>query len=180
MIYVIVVETYICQSWITVLRSLVPRLHPLQCILAREEAWLLISHERNLISKWINVHGLDICPCWSCTMLHVSSTAVCWFNGLALTVMEAQLNLLCSNTTCRPEECLAKLRQHCKTTLNILTSGQSCLMPFCHTSVGMHGRCCQAYWAAKRLDKPLVPYEATPAHVVELTCVSKLFWCSVQ
>ena len=36
--------------------------------------------------------------------------AVCRFNGLTLTVMEAQLNLLCSNTMCRPEECLAKLR----------------------------------------------------------------------
>ena len=30
---------------------------------------------------------------------------------------EVQLNLFCSNTMCRPEECLAKLRQHCKTTL---------------------------------------------------------------
>ena len=89
---------------------LIPRLHPLQCILARERAWLLISCERSLTSKWINEHGLykphthDI---W-CTRL--LPTAVCWFNSLTLAVMEAQLNLLCLNTTCTPEECLAKLK----------------------------------------------------------------------
>ena len=39
--------------------SLVPRLHPLRCILAREGAWSLISRERSLISKWINERRLD-------------------------------------------------------------------------------------------------------------------------
>ena len=44
---------------ITTTHSLVPRLHPLWCILAREGAWSLISCECSLISKWLNERGLD-------------------------------------------------------------------------------------------------------------------------
>ena len=39
------------ESTMQELLGLVPRLHPLRCILARERAWYIISRERSLISK---------------------------------------------------------------------------------------------------------------------------------
>ena len=72
---------------------------------------------------WINRTSTIFGICPKLELYLLLSMAVCRFNSLMLAVMEAQLNLLCSNTTCRPEGCLAKLRQHCKTTLINSTYG---------------------------------------------------------
>ena len=150
---------HLCIQYLMLLlyhTSLIPRLHPLWCILAREKAWSLISRECGLISKWISEHGLDKLHTHNIWYLSHSgveglgtrllSTVVCRFNGLTLAVMETQLNLLCSNTMCRPE---AKLRSQAALQNYFLYShfrpGQGSLMPFCQCNM-VNCVCADGHW----------------------------------
>ena len=112
--------------------------------LARKGAWSLISHEHSLIRKWINKINhtpmiFCICPMlelkvWVlgyCQRWSVDSTVwhwLWWKRSWTCSVQMPHVGL-------RSVLLNSGVRQFCKTTLNILTSGKGSLMPFCRCNM---------------------------------------------